>query len=65
MYRVSRTDEEVEVIDNAGKTIYKASLDSFIIYQESNVSGVTVGKVKDLKDGELLAALATSIKLSS
>lgn len=61
MYEVRRRDNEV-IIYRGQDLVYQANNDSYIIRRDSN-GGFRVNKVKDLKDDELLIALADSVEL--
>jgi hypothetical protein len=61
MYTIERKDGFVEVKDSDGKIVYKASTDSFMIYKQQDL--IQVARIKELKDENLLIALATAVKL--
>jgi hypothetical protein len=60
MYTVKRENSEVTITDRDGKTIFKASADSFVVYNDGTV---TAKKIKDLTDDKLLVALAEAVPL--
>jgi hypothetical protein len=61
MYTIERKDGFVEVRNSDGKTVYKASTDSYMIYKLSDA--IQVAQVKELKDPDILIALATAVRL--
>jgi hypothetical protein len=62
MYRVERSNGKVLIRDWDNKLVYSSTDDAYIIYNRA-VNDITVEQVKDLKDHELLMALAQSVKL--
>ena len=60
MYRIKRENGRVVIFDWQGNAIYKAEDGDLVLYRDN---GVLTAKVGDLNDHQLLAALATAVKL--
>lgn len=62
MYQIERKDGKV-IIRRDGKLVYSDSDDSYVIYHQKD--DLKVSRVRDLKDNDLLLALATMVELKA
>ncbi|MBZ5594189.1 MAG: hypothetical protein LAP39_18255 [Acidobacteriia bacterium] len=62
MYTVKRDDGEATITDKDGRVVFKASTDSYVVYDDGSVSAK---KIKDLTDDKLLIALAKAVPLKT
>ncbi|MBV8807431.1 MAG: hypothetical protein JO033_02055 [Acidobacteriaceae bacterium] len=64
MYEIERKDGRVTISDWNGKAIYRISETAYIAYRNEPAPNITVAQVKSLRDDELVAALAQSVKVA-
>lgn len=63
MYVIERTEAEV-LIRRGGKVVYKASQDSWVVWRAEEGAGhLRADQVKNLKDSELMLALANAVEI--
>ncbi len=65
MYTVVRKDQKIMIVDHAGRPVFTSPEDGLIVHR-GNVLGteqLVVSKVKELKDEDLLLAVATAVKI--
>jgi hypothetical protein len=66
MYTVVRKEGKIFVVDVDNKPVYASVEDAYIIHRGDVLGSeqVVVSRVKDLKDDQLLLAIAKVVKLS-
>lgn len=63
MYRVRRDQTKVEVL-RCGEVIYSGTGDEYLVFKDSeDAKTLTVKRIRELDDAELLAALAVAIRI--
>ena len=63
MYTITRKNGELEVKNQDEAIVYKASVDSYMLYRNNNDNRIEAAKVKDLKDEDVLISLANAVKI--
>ena len=65
MYKVKRQNGQVEVVNDAGSSLFLFPDDSWLVWKKSEgvATVAQAAVVRELSDGDLLKALATVVKL--